>query len=94
MIMRSPTHFTISAGFLLAAIVFLAAGCADLAAREDYPVRDLAVTMKCGTDVALRFNVSGNIGLRVQDMLASKCHLEGNGNNITTGVPLTAKETL
>jgi hypothetical protein len=71
---------------LLGALLLLAGGCTDNEAGE-YPVRDMHLTMKCGTDVSLRFNVSGHIGLLVQDMLASKCRMEGSGNNMTIQCP-------
>ena len=74
----------------LVSFIFLAltAGCVrDSAPANDFPVHDLAVTVKCGTDVSLSFNVSGNVKLRTQDMLASKCNIQGNGNNMTVLCP-------
>ena len=85
--MTTATHRSVLTGMLLGVLLVLVSGCSDQTFVGDYPVRDLTITMKCGTDVRLRFNVSGHIGLRTQDMLASKCNLQGNGNNMTIQCP-------
>jgi len=85
--MATAMHLSVLAILLLGVLLVLISGCSDQTSVGDYPVRDLAMTVKCGTDVTLRFNVSGHIGLRTQDMLASKCNLQGNGNNMTVLCP-------
>ena len=85
--MATAMHLSILRGLLLGALLVLLSGCSNQPSVGDYPVRDLTMTVKCGTDVSLRFDVSGHIGLRTQDMLASKCNLQGNGNNMTIQCP-------
>lgn len=85
--MASALHPAVPVCLLLAAVMILISGCSDQTSAGDYPVRDLAMTVKCGTDVNLLFNVSGHIRLRTQDMLASKCNIQGNGNNMTVQCP-------
>lgn len=76
----------LSAGLMLVGLLVLA-GCIRPCEDDGDAVRDLAITVKCGTDVSLRFNVSGHIEVPVHDMLGSRCNLHGNGSEMTIECP-------
>jgi hypothetical protein len=77
-----------AASVLLAAIVLLSlCGCVQFWESEHQEVHDLSLTVMCGRDVGIEFNVSGRIQAPVQDLLESRCHLRGDGVAIVIECP-------
>lgn len=83
--MKTTIHLSCLVGILLTIFSVLGGGCANSA--EDNRVRDFTLVMKCGTDVSLRFNVSGHIDLRFRDLLSSQCAFDGRGAAMTIQCP-------
>ncbi len=83
--MKTTIHLSCLVGVLLAIFSVLGGGCANSVA--DNRVRDFTLIMKCGTDVSLRFNVSGHIDLRSRDLQSSQCAINGQVNEMTIQCP-------
>ncbi len=70
-------------GALLMLLV-LVTGCSGPAAYVDNAVN---VVIRCGPDVSLRFNITGDMRVRTEDILASQCHVAISGSTITLECP-------
>lgn len=70
-----------------AMLLVMLTGCSTPEAQEQPPGRDILLVMNCGTDVSLRFNLSGRVHLDTQSFIASRCHINMRDGRVTFSCP-------
>ena len=70
-----------------AMLLVMLTGCNTPAVDDRPPDRDIRLVMNCGTDVSLRFNLSGRVHLDKQSFIYSHCHINMQDGRVTISCP-------
>ena len=73
------------AGVLL--LLVLLVGCSGSIDSVDRAAQPLNVVIRCGPDVLIRMNITGDLHVRTEDILGSRCRAEITGGRMTLECP-------